>query len=35
MRNNEKNIDNGMMEWRDENNEMKDDGRMVKSGEIG
>ena len=34
MRNNEKNIENGMMEWRDENYIIEDDGRMVNNGEI-
>ena len=35
MRNNEKNIENRMMEWRDDNDEVEDDGRMMKNGEIG
>ena len=30
MRNNEKNIENEMMEWRDQNDRIEDDGRMVK-----
>ena len=30
MRHNEKKIDKWMMEWRDENDEMEDDGRMMK-----
>ena len=30
MINNDKNIENEMMEWRDENDEMEDDERMVK-----
>ena len=34
MINNEKNIKNIMMEWRDENDEMENDRRMVKNGEI-
>ena len=34
MRNNYKNIKNIMMEWRDENDGMEDDGRMVKNEEI-
>ena len=25
-----RNIENGLIEWRDENNKMEDDGRMVK-----
>ena len=35
MRINEKNIENRMIEWRDENDGMEDDRRMVKYGEIG
>ena len=35
MINNEKTIENKMMEWRDENDVMEDDKRMVKNGEIG
>ena len=35
MRNNYKNIENLMIEWRDENDEIKYDGRIVKNGEIG
>ena len=31
MRNNYKIIENGMMEWRDENEKMEDDGGMVKN----
>ena len=34
MINNEKNIENGIMKWRDENDGMKNDGRIVKNGEI-
>ena len=34
MRNNEKNINNGMIQWRHENDEMEDDGRIVKNEEI-
>ena len=34
MRNNEKNIENRMMEWRDDNDEVEDDGRMMTNGEI-
>ena len=30
-----KNIENRMIEWRDENNRIEDDGRMVKNREIG
>ena len=30
MRNNYKSIENGMMEWRDENDKMDDDRRMIK-----
>ena len=30
MRNNQKNIENRMMEWEDENDEIEDDERMVK-----
>ena len=29
-----KNIENRMIEWRDENNRIEDDGRMVKNREI-
>ena len=35
MKNNEKIIENGMIELRDENDVMKDDKRMVKNEEIG
>ena len=35
MINNDQNIENGMMEWRNENDRMEDDGRMVKNREIG
>ena len=35
MRNNEKNIDNRTMKWRDENDIMEDNGRMVKIGKSG
>ena len=35
MGNNEKIIENGMMEWRDENNGIKYDGRMLKSQKLG
>ena len=31
---NKENIENGMMEWRDESNGIKDDGRIVKNWEI-
>ena len=31
MRNNEKNIENGMIEWRYKNDGLKDDGRMVRN----
>ena len=34
MINNDQNIENGMMEWRNENDRMEDDRRMVKNGEI-
>ena len=34
MSNNEKNIENRMMKWRDKNDGMEDDGRMVKNEEI-
>ena len=34
MRNKEKNIENGMMEWRYENGEMEDGERMVKNRKI-
>ena len=34
MRNNDKNIENGMIEWRDEDDKMEDDGRIVKIQEI-
>ena len=34
-RNNEKNSKNEMIEWRDENDGMKDDRRIVKSRKIG
>ena len=30
-----KKVENGMMEWRDENDGMGANGRMVKNGEIG
>ena len=35
MRNNEKNIENEMLEWKEENNGMEDNKKMVKNGEIG
>ena len=35
MINNDQNIENGMMEWRNENDRMEDDGRMAKNQEIG
>ena len=35
MINNDQKIENGMMEWRNENDRMEDDGRMVKNREIG
>ena len=35
MRNIEKNVENRMIEWRDENDKMEDDGRIVKNQEIG
>ena len=35
MINNNQKIENGMMEWRNENDRMEDDGRMVKNQEIG
>ena len=35
MRNNEKNIENGMMKWKDKNDGMEDDGRIVKNIKIG
>ena len=35
MRNNDKNIENKMMEWRDENDGMEDEKRMVNNQEIG
>ena len=34
MINNDKNIENGMMEWRNENDRMEDDGKMVNNQEI-
>ena len=34
MRNNDKNISNGMMEWRDEQVKMEDDERMLENWEI-
>ena len=34
MINNDKKIENEMMEYRDENDRMEDDGRMVKNREI-
>ena len=34
MINNDKNIENEMMEYKDENDRMEDDGRMVKNREI-
>ena len=34
MRNNDKNILNGMMEWKDEKVKMEDDERMVENWEI-
>ena len=34
MRKNDKNIENGMIEWRDEDDKMEDDGRIVKNQEI-
>ena len=35
MRNIEKNIENRMMEWRDESNGMEDDERMAKIRKLG
>ena len=35
MINNLKKIENSMMEWRDENDGMEDDGKMMKNREIG
>ena len=35
MINNDKNIENEMMEWRDENDRMANDRRVVKNREIG
>ena len=35
MINNEKKIENRIMEWRDENDGMEDDGRIVKNIKIG
>ena len=35
MINNDQNIENGIMEWRNKNDRMEDDGRMVKNREIG
>ena len=35
MRNNYKNIRNEMIECKDENDEIEDDGGMMKNGEIG
>ena len=35
MRNNEKNIEMKLMEWKGENDGMNDDGRIVKNQEIG
>ena len=34
MRNNDKNISNGMMEWRDEKDKMEDDERMMENCKI-
>ena len=34
MRNNKKNIENRMMDWRDENDGIEDNGRIVKNWEI-
>ena len=35
MINNDQTIENGMMEWRNENDRMEDDRRMVKNHQIG
>ena len=35
MRNYEKNIEKKMMEWRDENDEMEDHGRIIENLEMG